>query len=78
MLSGEATNTNFIVSWFDPIRARTYDLPHSRRACKDTTVVLRISKDAQTIQWLKEQATKYVYKILNRKQKWSHTNTTNN
>ena len=31
MLSGEVTNTNFIV-FFYPIRARTHDLPHSRRA----------------------------------------------
>ena len=31
VLSGEATNTNFIV-WFDPIRALIHDIPHSRRA----------------------------------------------
>jgi len=31
MLSGEATNINFIV-WFRPTSARTYDLPRSRRA----------------------------------------------
>ena len=27
----EATNTNFIVIWFDATGARTHDLPHSRR-----------------------------------------------
>ena len=40
---------------------------HTRGEHADNTVVIRISKDAQTIQWLKEQSPKYVYKIVNRK-----------
>jgi len=34
VLGGEAANTNFIVLWFNLSGAQTYDLPHSRRACK--------------------------------------------
>ena len=32
VLNGEATNYNYIQSWFDSIGARTHDLSHSRRA----------------------------------------------
>jgi hypothetical protein len=32
VLRGEATNTNFYSLWFDPTRAPTYDLLHSRIA----------------------------------------------
>jgi len=34
MLSGEAANNNCMSIWFDPTRARTCDLSHSKQTYK--------------------------------------------